>query len=1059
MTDSSSPDVPETRAPRSRRGSGRGRRIGAVVVGLTLVLVATLYLNRRAATQQVLVGWLARQGIDADIAVEKVELDGFVARVRIGDPRAPEVEIERVEVDYVIGLPWQAGGAGLTPSRVRLLRPVARARWQNGRLSFGSLDPLIEKFAARPSRTDIPGPRILIESGRVRLTTDFGPMEMLADATVDDGRLLRLAARIPEVSLGKDETTARNLSGTLNLTTTGERVALRMDLAAGHANIPGWQGQALQLRATGELPYPDIKTRREDGAVRLDGTLTGDRLSSGQTTFAGAAVAMRFTGQGAGWTDAFRLTGHSDVDLAAGRIDGGSLDARTVAATLKAARTTVTRDPEGLTWRLDGAAGLTARRAAGVGISGTTVTARAPRLMIGGRGRAFEARGPATVTAARATWADLDLNALRGSLDLDLVQDTGVRFEATGSLRATRGAWPLFGSPARDDVPELAEMKRALSAFALDAPGLSLTAGDSGVRLVMDRPVRIIPANGGVLTLEPVARPVYAAPQGQVGGGALSLTATRGRGLPEANFAVPAWTLTPGGFSATLDGRAALDFGLARGVALRTRGVLASGHGRVTYTASDCVTATVERLELDQNDVTGLSGKVCPGTGPMVTIADGRWRAGGAITGFSAAAPFLAMDFAGIEGGLVATGGPAGLGLEARIDQSRVGDTTMPRRFNPVAARGRARLAGQDWTGAFDLSQGPHALGRLTLAHDGSAGTGGIDIVAPNLTFAEGGLQPDDLSPMVTGLLGPPVTGSVSFTGRIDWAADREGSSSGLLTVPNLDFNSPAGPVKGLKGEIAFISLTPLVTAPGQVLTAERLDTVSALTDLDLTFGLDAAAITVSGGELAVGGGIIRVEPFVVSLDRTQPFEGIIVLENVQLGDVIAGAGFGDTVQMDAVVSGRLPFISDPVRGVRVTGGSLFAVQPGRLSIQRQALTGLKAGGGGEVPTGTVEDLAYQAMENLAFDVLTAEVNTLKEGRLAVLFHIRGRHDPPQHQEIRLSVAELIRREFLNEDLTLPSDTGIDLTLDTTLNINQLVRDLMDLNVARRGGTPVPTPR
>ena len=95
--------------------------------------------------------------------------------------------------------------------------------------------------------------------------------------------------------------------------------------------------------------------------------------------------------------------------------------------------------------------------------------------------------------------------------------------------------------------------------------------------------------------------------------------------------------------------------------------------------------------------------------------------------------------------------------------------------------------------------------------------------------------------------------------------------------------------------------------------------------------------------------------------------------------------------------------------------------------------------------------LAYQAMENLSFDILSAEVNSLDEGRIGVLFHIRGRHDPPERQELRISIAEFISREFLNRPLPLPSGTGIDLTLDTTLNLNQLIGDLLELNRARDG--------
>ena len=98
-----------------------------------------------------------------------------------------------------------------------------------------------------------------------------------------------------------------------------------------------------------------------------------------------------------------------------------------------------------------------------------------------------------------------------------------------------------------------------------------------------------------------------------------------------------------------------------------------------------------------------------------------------------------------------------------------------------------------------------------------------------------------------------------------------------------------------------------------------------------------------------------------------------------------------------------------------------------------------------------VEDLAYQAMENLSFDLLTADVNSMDGGRVAVLFHIRGDHNPPKRQELRLTISELISRKFLNRTLPLPSGTKIDLTLDTTLNANQLISDLLRVNRARNG--------
>lgn len=1030
-----------------------------MALAVLLVLTAALWLNRRAAARQVLVGWLEREGVQADVQIERIELDSLVARIRIGDPANPDVTVERVEVDYALGAPWSRQGLGVTPNRVRLVRPVVRAALRDGKLSFGSLDPLVEKFTGRPPRPDSRSPIVIVERARVRIDTDYGPVNVLGDARLDDGKLMRLSARMPAAALRSGDVEARELAAAVDLTTTGDRVVLRASATAARASGRDLGGERLALTVNGDLPYPDLKTRRGDGVARLALHLTAGRASTGDAALTDADLRLSFDGRTAGWIETFDIRGEADADLRAGRLTGG-VEGSDVRLRLARAPASLSRaaGSSQIAWRRDGPAALTAGRLSLPGLDGRGVALSSRRLTVGGRGLAVEAGGPLTLAADRVSTGDLALTGVRGAADVDLIADGGLRMTADGSFRSARASWPLFGAPARGDAPELAEMKRALGAFALDAPGVSVRTGGSGTEVRLTRPATARPVNGGMLTLNPAAGPIFASVNGQ-GGGALSLTATRGRGLPEAAFSIPSWRLTPSGFTADLDGRVALDFDLARAITMRTRGRLTSASGRLTYVAADCAPVTVERLELGENDVTDISGRVCPVARPLVEVRNGTWRADGAVRDLDASAPFLALRFADASGAFIATGGPRGLGLDARVDRATVIDATAPARFNPVSARGSARLSSETWTGAFDLSHGETTLGRLTLSHDGRAGAGGLTIDAPEIAFVENGLQPADLSPMAGDIIGSPATGSVAFAGRVDWRDGQEGTSSGLLTIPGLDFTSPAGPVKGLRGEVAFTSLTPLVTAPDQTLHADLLESVAPLTDIDLTFGIDKAAIAVRGGDLTVGGGVVRIEPLSIPLNRTDPVTGVLVLENVQLGDVITGSGFGDKVSLDAVVSGRLPFTYTAASGVRITGGSLRAVQPGRLSIQREALSGLEAGGGGEgVPPNTVQDLAYQAMENLSFDLLSADVNSLDEGRLGVLFHIRGRHDPPQRQELRIPLAEFISREFLNRTLPLPSDTGIDLTLDTTLNLNELVSDLLALNRARNGEPAAPAP-
>jgi hypothetical protein len=280
--------------------------------------------------------------------------------------------------------------------------------------------------------------------------------------------------------------------------------------------------------------------------------------------------------------------------------------------------------------------------------------------------------------------------------------------------------------------------------------------------------------------------------------------------------------------------------------------------------------------------------------------------------------------------------------------------------------------------------------------------------------------------------------------------------------VPGLDFQSAAGKVSGLSGVIAFDSLAPLTAAPGQTLAARSIAAIVPITDVTAAVGLDDKALTVTGGRAAVGGGQIRIETLRAPLAPDAPMTGVLVLDGVQLHDLIEASPFGDRVDLDARVSGRVPF-ENRAGKVRIPQAELHAVQPGRLSIARQALTGVAASGSVATPSGpaaavpptdTFTDFAYQAMENLAFQTLNATVASRDDGRLGVLAHIVGRHDPPKRQEIRLSIFDLIGRKFLNKPLPLPSDTGVDLTLDTTLNLDDLLADYADYRQLR-GSPPV----
>ncbi len=1045
-------------------GKGRPRRLRLaartllILLALLLVLAATVYLNRRAAARELLVGWLDRKGIDADVEVERLELNGFVGKVSIGDPKNPDFKVERVEVDYAVGLPWSKAGLGVTPSRVRLVRPIVRAAWKDGKLSLGSLDPLVEEFTGKPPKPDSRAPLVIVEGGQARLDTEYGPIRLLADARIDDGKLMRLSGRMPAASLKSGETEARGLGGVIEVTTVGDRAAVKLDAQAERFAVAGVGGQGAALSLSGDLPYPDMKTRRGDGRIGLTARLTADELAGAGTTARQAAATMNFAGAVEGWLNAYSLKGEAKASATADRLQGEGMEVRQAALDLSRLTLSTSGGTEGqeMKWRAASPLRLTAASGRFGENRLTQAVVASNAIEAGGKGAAFEVQGPATLTARRLATGDVTLDGAQGRLDFDLVRDSITRISATGALGADRVSAPVLGAPLADDLPELAELKRALGAFALDAPQVRLISDNAGVELTLLRPITARPANGGELRLSAATGPVLSLTAGGATRGAFSVASIRGGGLPEARFDGVEWRLTPGGFAAKLKGRAALDFGPARGIAFSTQGELASAGGRLTYTASDCIPVTLDKLDLGENSVEAVSGRVCPTSAPLFTARNGAWRAQARLAEVAATAPVFEVGFTGAEGDLVVDGAAKGLSMRAGVSKAQVADTADPVRFLPLQAKGEARLAGDVWTAGFDLSRLEHAIGRVEVRHDVQAEAGGAVISAPSLAFTEHGLQPDDLSPLVADYVKSPVEGSAGFEGRFDWAAEGA-TSSGVLTVPELDFTSPAGKVQGLKGRVEFISLTPLITAPNQTLTADRVQTVTPLTDLQLSFGLDEKALTIGGGQIQAAGGRISVEPLSLPLTPGEGWGGVVVVEGVQLNELLKSANLQDKAEFDAVVSGRLPFTYDPKDGWRIVGGVLNGVRPGRLSIQPQVFDDLAAGGGGEtgVPPNTMQDLAYQAMQDLAISDLTAEVNSLDQGRLGVRFRINGRHDPPEREQLRLTFMELIRRDFLNKKLNLPSDTPIDLTLDTTWNANQIISDLLEY--ARRGETPVLT--
>ncbi|MFN3353847.1 MAG: YdbH domain-containing protein, partial [Brevundimonas sp.] len=830
----------------------------------------------------------------------------------------------------------------------------------------------------------------------------------------------------------------------------GDRLAL-------HVVTGGMEGASSGVAFSAEggvldagLVYPKATDQLGRGPATFTLTMRGLDLAAGALSASDAAISLNGDGRLSGPPQTLEFEARAEASLGAASARLGDTRLAALEMTTEG-RLTLRREGD-VSWRFDGPATVTAERLDGPALDVQRLAVRSSVLTVGGRGSAFEASGPVALSVARMETGDLTLTAAEAGGRLDLVSQNATAAMLDLAIEG-RGGWRGFGPVAADDPPEIAALKRSLGDFSLSAPQVRITAVAPGLSVRLNRPLVASPASGGELVVR--ARTDAPLFDGERQGGAFSVQAGGG-GLPTLDLEAPTWGLIRDGFTVDLAGAASLDFAPAEDLRIAGEGRLAANGGRTAFAPSGCLAVTAARLELGENDAEAVSGDLCPAGGTFLSIAGGRWRLSGRVSDVAARLPSFEARADGVAGPIVAVGGEA-LGLDLQVERATLSDVAEATRFEPLIALGRATLTDEIWTGAFDLSPRARpeiALAQAELRHDGRSGVGGLAVRATEVRFVEGGLQPDDISPIGDDVIKGPVTGRAAFDGRFDWTADAA-TSRGEARVTDLNFVSPLGPVTNLRTEVSFDSLAPLTTAPGQRLTAEAVAAFAPLNDLTLTFALEPDALVVEGGRVTAAGGIIRAEPFRAPMTPDQPLTGALTFEGVELGEILRTLGLGEDIAIQARVSGRLPFQRLPDGRLRIQDGSLSAIRPGRVSIPRTALDDVAAGGGGpETPPNMVQDLAYQAMENLAYDSLSADLNSTDDGRMLVRFQIRGRHDPPQRQEIRLSIMDLIRRRFMDQPLPLPSGTEIDLTLDLNFNADELFGDLIALDQARRGQTP-----
>ena len=979
------------------------RRIAAGGALGILLLVAIVYLARTFVFSWLAELYLLSRGVPSSVDISRMDWSGLDARVRLGARRTPDFATENVHA--VFNGDWVPQIRSLT-----LSHSVLRVAFDGEKLSFGTLQRLVDSFTAAARAPVVPGSerqaplRIVLQDAKVLGFTPAGVVSLAGGAVIADGRIERASGNIGRANLRAPG---------FALLLSGGSFSARDDVSGltVHAGVRGHGVMFEHVRAgQAQLSLDLLGLRWGNGRLSLSSANANLRAQAINGRGLSASRADARFKLGAWQAGSARASGSVDgfVDLAQLRTD--MFNAAAVSQHLQSQNLVVEKAGSG--WRASGP------------VSGETKIAA---------GR-YRFKSAPLVIASLAAQTRGEANAGGG----------GVAFSLSTSLQADLAMSPGDARKFAKDIPLLGDDPHNVHAMVSALRGVKLAAADiriarsSGpVAVTLAAPVTLVSRSGahGRLVQSGDAFATVA-PDGRMAGGFAAMFS--GGGLPSADLRVSQFSARQKPDGLVLDSTLSLSTRASlrslRDVTLATSGQLKAAHGQYAFVPEGCAKLGLGAYLSDgAATLSKLRTQICAlPQHALLSSTENGWRLQGMWRNLVATLDAANARAASTGGRLDIAGD--GNGLTSGFVESaraRLTDAKAARRFAPLLASGRIALRNAQWRGTIGvvIASSGRKLATVNLHHDLQTGSGEALIVS-DMMFAPEGLQPGEISPLLASLV--RAQGAAEFRGRLAWNAQGH-ASGGTLSVRDADFSGPLGAVKQASTQIVFTSLRPLATASAQTLTAQKIDWLVPFSDLVLTFQFAEDALRVDRFEAAAANGHVALAPMVVAFDPNSVIVGALKLENVNLSALIAASNLADKVSLDAPVTGEIPFSYGP-KGLRVTNGHFMATGPARLSIKRTVWTGGEA-----AQTDAIRDFAYQALENLAIDALDARLNSLPAGRLGVVFHIKGRNDPAVAQETRIGVMDLIQGHAFDKPLPLPKGTPVDLTLDTSLNFDELL--------------------
>jgi hypothetical protein len=1032
----------------------RARGLGAVF-GILLVLsggAATgLYLARGRVAALVAQNYLARYGIQSKIEFSFFGWGGFVARVRAGSPAAPEFTAEGVQV--TLAYPGKGVADSFTPAvtRIRLIRPTLVGSFDGTKLSFGALQPLIDDILRQPAKS--PKPDIVVESGTLRLATPQGPVSLITDAVITNGALRNLRANLQPAVLRGTEFAARLDGGSVVADAVDDTFRVRLALNVAAASLGARNAKNIDVQTAGRITWKINGDAYNVSVAELTGTINARdwdaifaRANRSTAEFALQQISATFKG------GELHAIGRGALASSTSRFRSNDVEGDNITTRESFSALAVDVSPSG--WKIStGVHSVTDGTGITYPIAGDRVSLTSAHSELDGsvtKGpEEFRANFRGTLDANGALPSRVTLRTLRAKLNASLLMDRvqssiGVRTSVSANTNLSTAAALKFARAIPGIDENIASsLASAVRSTTITTSEMTMRRAEGGFSVTAREPVVIVGADGARIVLHPAGnRALVDMRNGQIAGGfSFDIGGNR---LPQLHLDVSNYRYAQVNGSADVSAetqiQTALDYGSLRKLAIVARGTAKFSAKGFSFPLSDCSDIGLDAFTASGKAiVTKALMRFCGTAHPAFVIGKDGWSVDGRAYQTSATFPIAGTAAAGVSGDIQLTG----KGAEIRtgilsFTQATLSDVVSDPRFRPVSASGTLKAAGSDWQGSFRLMTGKQPLADIVVRHSLTSGIGEADIDAPNLNFQPNAFQPEDIAPFLASF-GSRVRGRADFTGRVKWSESGIGPSNGTLVLTNVDFQSRAGMSRQTNANLMFDSLLPIALHPSQTVTIGRIEMVVPLENVAATFSYTPQALRLEHVIANVAGGRASLDPLEYKFAPNATTAGTLRIQNINPMPLIAAAGLENRVSVVALVDGEVPFTIGS-EGVHFTNGRLAANGAGHLSVKREALTAsVGVGAGAAAPPNAVQDFAYQALENLSFESLNGTVNSRPMGRLNIVLHVKGQHDPAVGGEPRVSVLDLLRGHAFDKPLPLPKGTPIDLTLDTSLNLDELL--------------------